>query len=328
MVSQPSPPDPYATAQAQNNQNQFASQYNSVSSNANQINPYGSVSYQAVEQVPIYTDGKVTGYAPRYQQTTTLSPDQQKLLGLETQAKYNLGQTAVTSSANLNDALSKPMDTSQWTPWQTSLGPQSVRQDQTPTDRASVEKAMMDSYNYNTDPQKKAQEAQLAARGMSPGGAGYGTYQKTAADADANAAQQAYLASGNESRANQAAYNDASTQKFNMDTTLANYYNNMRQAQAQGELRRAQPAHQRSDGPDVGLAGDGAAISAVPEFAGRRLEYRPVHLGQLQEPERGSGADQRRYLQHGRWHGQNDAHDVTGELRWVPAAAEAAIPTF
>ena len=233
MVSSPSPPDPYATAQAQNNQNQFASQYNSVASNADQINPYGSTSYQAIEQVPIYTNGQVTGYAPRYQQTTTLSPDQQKLLGLETQSKYNLGQTAVTESANLNNALSKPMDTSQWTPWQTSLGPQSVRQDQTPTDRASVEKAMMDSYNYNTDPQKKAQEAQLAARGMSPGGAGYGTYQKTAADADANAAQQAYLASGNESRANQAAYNDASTQKFNMDTTLANYYNNMRQAQAQ-----------------------------------------------------------------------------------------------
>jgi len=82
MVSQPSAPDPYATAAAQNQQNQSASQYNSVSSNANEINPYGTVSYQAIEQVPIYTNGVVTGYAPRYQRTTTLSPDQQKLLGL------------------------------------------------------------------------------------------------------------------------------------------------------------------------------------------------------------------------------------------------------
>ena len=174
MVSQPSAPDPYATAAAQNAQNQSASQYNSVSNNADQINPYGSVSYQAIEQVPIYTNGQISGYAPRYQQTTTLSPDQQKLLGLETQTKYNLGTTGVTASANLNDALSKPMDTSSWTPFQTNLGTQDIRQDQTPTDRAAVEKAMMDSYNYNTDPQKKAQEAQLAARGMSPGGAGYG----------------------------------------------------------------------------------------------------------------------------------------------------------
>ena len=57
MVSQPSAPDPYATAAAQNQQNQSASQYNSVSSNANEINPYGTVSYQAVEQVPVYTNG-------------------------------------------------------------------------------------------------------------------------------------------------------------------------------------------------------------------------------------------------------------------------------
>lgn len=233
MVSQPSPPDPYATAAAQNAQNQSASQYNSVSNNADQINPYGSVSYQAIEQVPIYTNGQITGYAPRYQQTTTLSPDQQKLLGLETQTKYNLGTTGVTESANLNNALSKPMDTSSWTPWQTGQTAQPIRQDQAPTDQAAVQKAMMDAYNYNVDPQRKAQEQQLAARGLSVGGAGYGTYQKAQSDADTNASNQAFLASGNEARANQAAYNDASTQKFNMDQALASYYNNMRQAQAQ-----------------------------------------------------------------------------------------------
>ena len=87
MVSQPSPPDPYATAAAQNQQNQQASQYSSAASNANEINPYGTVSYNAIEQVPIYSNGQITGYAPRYQRTTTLSPDQQKLLSEEIQER-------------------------------------------------------------------------------------------------------------------------------------------------------------------------------------------------------------------------------------------------
>jgi hypothetical protein len=265
MVSQPSPPDPYATAAAQNAQNQSASQYNSVSNNADQINPYGSVSYQAIEQVPIYTNGQITGYAPRYQQTTTLSPDQQKLLGLETQTKYNLGQTGVAESANLYDQLSKPMDTSNWTPWQTSLQASNIRQDQAPTDRAAVEKAMMDSYNYNVAPQQKAQEQQLAARGLSPGGAGYGTYEKAQADALANQANQAYLASGNEARANQAAYNDASTQQFNMSQALSNYYNNLRQAQAQESYTaRNQPINEVS----ALMSGSQATVPQFQPFQG------------------------------------------------------------
>ena len=130
MVSSPSPPDPYATASAQNAQNQSASQYNSVSSNANEINPYGSVSYKAVEQVPIYTNGQITGYAPRYERSTVLSPDQQKLLGLETQSKYNMGTVGVEQSAKLRESLNKQIDPSQWQQWQTGLKTQDLRQDQ------------------------------------------------------------------------------------------------------------------------------------------------------------------------------------------------------
>jgi len=79
MVSQPSAPNPYATANAQTQSNQASSQYNSASGNVNEVNPFGTVSYQAIEQVPIYSNGQISGYAPRYQRTTTLSPDQQKL---------------------------------------------------------------------------------------------------------------------------------------------------------------------------------------------------------------------------------------------------------
>jgi hypothetical protein len=277
MASQPSAPDPYATAAAQNQQNQQASQYSTVAQNANEVNPYGSVSYNAVEQVPIYgANGQVTGYAPRYDKTTTLSPDQQKLLGLETQSKYNMGTVGVEQSAALRDHLNNnPVDPSAWTPWQTNVQTQNIRQDQTPTDRAAVEKAMMDSYNYNTAPQKQSQEAQLAARGLSPGGQGYGTYQKTAADADTNAANQAYLASGAESRANQTAYNDAATQKFNMDQSLASYYNNLRGAQAQeAYTARDQPINEIT----ALMSGSQATIPQFQPFTGSPVN--PSNIGQ------------------------------------------------
>ena len=119
MVSQPSAPDPYATAAAQNQQNQSASQYNTASSNVNEVNPFGSVSYKAIEQVPIYTNGRVSGYAPRYERTTALSPDQQKLHGLETQGKYNMGTMAVEQSAELREHLkNNQLDPSKWQGWQ------------------------------------------------------------------------------------------------------------------------------------------------------------------------------------------------------------------
>jgi len=233
MVSQPNAPDPYQTANAQNAQNAFASQFSTGSGNANEVNPYGSVSYNQTGQTPIYSNGQLTGYAPQWTKTTSLSPDQQKLLGLETQSKYNLGTAGVNQSAAVADTLSKPVDQSQWTPWQTSLPQQELRQDQGTTDRAGIEKAMMESYNRNVAPTEQAQEASLASRGLSPGATGYSQYQKTRDDSRAEAARQAYLASGNESRAAQAAYNDVGTQRFNMDQAISQYYNNLRGAQSQ-----------------------------------------------------------------------------------------------
>jgi hypothetical protein len=273
MVSSPSPPDPYATANAQNQQNQSASQYNTVAGNANEINPYGTVSYKAVEQVPIYTNGQVTGYAPRYQRTTTLSPDQQKLLGLETQSKYNLGTTAVEQSAKLREHLNQGIDPSQWTPWQTGLQTQDIRQDTGATDRAGIEQAMMQSYNRSVAPQEQAQEAQLAARGLAPGSQGYGTYQMQRDDNRAEQARQAYLASGNESRAAQAAYNDASTQRYNMDQSLANYYNQLRGGQATEAMAlRNQPINEIT----ALMSGSQATI---PQFQG--FQSSPVQASNI-----------------------------------------------
>lgn len=269
MVSQPSPPNPYATAAAQNQQNQSASQYSSVASNVNEVNPYGTVSYQAIEQVPIYTDGKISGYAPRYQRTTTLSPDQQKLLGLESQSKYNMGTAGVEQSAKLREHLQGGIDSSKWSPWQNQLGTQALRQDAGPTDRAGIEKAMMESYDRNQAPALKAQEAQLAARGMSPGGKGYGNYQKEVLDARGEAARKSYITSGDEARRAQAAYNDVSTGRYNMDKSLAEYYNAMRGSQAQEAFAlRNQPINETS----ALMSGGQATIPQFQPFQGSPVQ--------------------------------------------------------
>jgi hypothetical protein len=275
MVSQPSPPDPYATAAAQNSQNQSASQYSTVAGNANEVNPYGSVSYKAVEQVPVYTNGQITGYAPRYERTTALAPDQQKLLGLETQSKYNMGTVGVEQSAKLREHLNKGMDTSKWQPWQTDLKAQDLRQDAGTTDRAGIEKSMMDSYNRSVRGQEDEQEASLAARGLSPGSQGYGNYQMQRDDNRAEAARKAYLTSGDESRRAQAAYNDVGTQRFNMDQALSNYYNNIRGGQMQEEFAmRNQPINEIT----ALMSGSQATIPQFQPFSGAPVN--PSNIGQ------------------------------------------------
>jgi hypothetical protein len=265
MASQPTSSDPYSTASAQNAQNSYASQFSNTSSNANEVNPYGSVSYNQTGQTPIYTNGVITGYSPQTTKTTTLSPDQQKLLGLETQSKYNLGSAAVDQSANVQSALSKPVDQSSWTPWQTTLDKQDLRQDTGATDRASIEKAMMDSYNRSVAPTESAQEASLAARGLSPGSGGYSQYQATRDDSRAEQARQAYLASGTESRAAQSAYNDVATSRFDMDQSRNNYLNNLRGSQAsEAYTARSQPINE----VNALLSGSQATIPQFQSYTG------------------------------------------------------------
>ena len=230
MASQPSSPNPYTVANAQAGANMSAAGYNAVSGNANEVGPYGSSSYKMIEQVPIYQDGRIVSYAPRYERTTALSPDQQKLFGLEQQSRYNTGAAAVEQTAKLREQLNTRVDPNSWAQWG-SVGAEPIRQDTGPTDRRAIEQAMMQSYDRNTDPKQRAEDAKLAARGINPGAQGYGTVQRGREDARAEAIRNAYISSANEARAAQGAFNDASTSRFNMNNLIAAYYNNLRGAQ-------------------------------------------------------------------------------------------------
>lgn len=261
MVSSPKPPDPYKTAAAQQGAELGAAQGSAIINNPNERNPFGTVSYKNLGYETIYDAAGKPQYVPRYERNTELSPDQQRLLGLQTQTQYNLGQTGVQQSAKLNQLLGTSIDTKGLQGWQTGAAPGEIRQDQGPTDRAALEEAMLGRYRESAGKQASAEDAQLAARGLSPGSSQYSGVADTRARALTDATQQAYLASGQESRAAQDAYNNATTQRYQMGNDYAGFLNQLRQGQLQETMAlRNQPINEIS-------ALLGGSQVTVPEFS-------------------------------------------------------------
>lgn len=171
MVSMPKSPDPYQTAAAQTGANIGSSIGSSIIGNANEITPYGTVKYKT-SGYESYTDpstGK-TYQIPRYDRTTTLSPEQQGLLNLQNKSAKNLGQLAVQQSAALQGLLKTPLNTAGLQDW-TALP--NWNEQQFSNDRGRVEQALMDRWNSINKPAFAGREATLAGRGLTPGAAGY-----------------------------------------------------------------------------------------------------------------------------------------------------------
>ncbi|HYV88008.1 MAG TPA: tail fiber domain-containing protein [Candidatus Polarisedimenticolia bacterium] len=233
MASSPKSPDPYKQASADQKAQSTAAQQSAIINNPNESNYYGSQNYSiAGWEKTQGADGKWQ-YTPRYNKTTTLSPAEQRIAEQDSATRYNLGATAANQSGKLDAYLSERIDPSKWQAWQMAAAPGEVRQDQGPTDRAAIERAMGESYHRQADPQFKAQDTQLALRGLNPGSQGYGSFQQGREDAMGEAARQGYLASGAESRNAQGAYNDAARMRYELGADWANQANTLRQAQAQ-----------------------------------------------------------------------------------------------
>jgi hypothetical protein len=210
MGSSPRPPDPYATAQAQGSANFTNAQQNAIMGNVNEYTPYGSKTYQQIGWDPVYdAQGKMT-YAPRYQSQVQYSPDQQRLLAQQTGTEYNLGNLALGQSSRLGGLLGHEMDTSSLTPWA------NYRRDESATDRPAVEKALMSRWNEDTAQKNAQQDVNYSLRGLNPGSQGYGDVQQSRDRARTDAVNQAYLQSGNEARAQQEAYNAATSNMNNL----------------------------------------------------------------------------------------------------------------
>lgn len=140
--SAPQPPDPAATAQAQAAANKDAAIATGQLNMVNQVTPYGSLEYTQRGTSPQGT--------PQYTATQTLSPEQQQLYNLTSQAGIKYGQTANDQLNAVSSKLAQPVDFS-------TLGP-------APTiDQNSWQRAF-DSIIQRNQPNQQADLAALQTR--------------------------------------------------------------------------------------------------------------------------------------------------------------------
>lgn len=101
----PPPPDYAAMAKQQGEDNKDAAIYNSQINRADQITPYGNLTWAQGE-------AGADGSPGRWTQTVSLSPEQQKLQDMQNQSSLSYGQASLDGLSNAMGALSQPMDTS------------------------------------------------------------------------------------------------------------------------------------------------------------------------------------------------------------------------
>ena len=96
-LNAPSPPDPVATANAQEELNKDTAKYQAEINNVNQINPYGTLTYAQTGTNP---DG-----TPTYQATTALNAPEQQLFNTDVATQNTMASDANQLAKNLGPAL-------------------------------------------------------------------------------------------------------------------------------------------------------------------------------------------------------------------------------
>ena len=99
-LSQPSPPDPTATANAQQQYNIQAAKEQQTVNNVNQVNPYGSLTYNQT--------GTDAAGVPSYTATTALNPQEQALFNTYVGTQQGIGNAANALIGNLGSSLTTP----------------------------------------------------------------------------------------------------------------------------------------------------------------------------------------------------------------------------
>lgn len=139
--SLPTPPDPTQVAAAQTQSNQDTARYQQQLNMIGQSGPGGSIGY---EQVGTWADG-----TPRYQQTTSLSPEQQAIFNTNQQTQGNLANLAQEQSGRLGELLNQPLD---WSSQQSYLNDLTAQ-----------------NLNPQWDRMQENERARLAAQGITGG---------------------------------------------------------------------------------------------------------------------------------------------------------------
>lgn len=122
MISTPKAPDPYETAQAQSGMNRDTAITQQILNMTDQIGPYGSITNSQTGTTGFQDAQGNWIETPRFTQTTTLSPEQDRIRQQSEQASLNLASLANQQSDFLGGYLGKGLDTSSLTGLQSQIG--------------------------------------------------------------------------------------------------------------------------------------------------------------------------------------------------------------
>lgn len=165
----PPPPDPIKTSAAQTTSNVQTAVANSILGNANTYGPTGSTTYQKIgEETIIGPDGKPIR-VPKYSQTTTLSPEQQKLYNQQTQLGSDLNNLSIGQVNRLKGVLDQPINFEGLPDRVNSVS------DDFSADRKRVEDALFERLNPQLRQQDDALRTRLANQGITMGSEAWNT---------------------------------------------------------------------------------------------------------------------------------------------------------
>lgn len=214
----PTPPDPFATAEAQTGYNINSAKAQTLLNAVNQVTPYGQIHFkqtggEMVGAEPALADTPATGgywdghqwvstggskghpataghFVPSYTATTTLSPAMQALVDKNTANAQATAGIQGTLLKNVENTASKPLDLS-WGNIASNI--------------YGLERNTLDPYWKQ---QQEVKDQQLANQGLTPGSQGWGYEQSQFGLNKANAYDKAMLdAQGQASSDIQAQYN-------------------------------------------------------------------------------------------------------------------------
>lgn len=106
----PEAPDPVKTAQAQAGMNRDTAITQQQLNMVNQVNPWGSVTYDQTGTGGFYNSKGKWVETPTYTATTALSPEQQAIFDSTQAAQGNLAGLASDQSARMRDYLNEPFE--------------------------------------------------------------------------------------------------------------------------------------------------------------------------------------------------------------------------
>lgn len=269
MVSQPKSPDPYDTASAQQNANVGSSVASSIVNNPNQSNVYGNLNYSLAGYETVKDANGKDIQVPRYNRTETLSPEQMQLYQKQNQMQQNLGQLGVDQSAKLQGLLGTNLTTEGLEGWNRGTMPTTYTPEMFSAERDKTQQALLDRYYAQANPQREQQEAKLAARGMSPGSQQWGAVQDSQNRQDVDAANQAFLAGGQE-QSRMFGLQQASDSAAN---NYAAFLNNLRQGQLQErQAVRNAPINEIS----ALMSGSQVTVPQYQSFSQQGVESTPI----------------------------------------------------